>query len=118
MHIRYGDNDNSVCEKFIKRIKGILGIVRNQKVPIVVLCSSNLILSIINKLPSLLTTGYKPCHTSTINLDGLKDTLIEFYMMEYAKKIYSISGGTFGNGRSGFSFWASTIFEVPFTHFD
>jgi len=118
LHIRYGDNDNSICENFIKRIKSILGIVRNQKMPILILCSSSLILSVLNKLPALITTDYSPCHTSSINLDGLKHTLIEFYMMEHAKKIYSISGGTFGTGKSGFSFWASTIFEVPFTHFD
>ena len=38
--------------------------------------------------------------------------------MQHAHKIYNMSGGSFGNGKSGFSYWASKIFNVDFTHLE
>jgi hypothetical protein len=127
LHARFGDSDTVCDHEFIRRIKGSLRIMRVQKMPILLLSSSRLITSAFiatattatastASTASVVVTGFTPQHTTASG--PMLDTMIEFYMMAQAKKIYSISGGSFGTGKSGFSYWASKMFGVPFTHFD
>jgi len=114
LHARFGDNDVACDHEFLGRIKSSLTIMRQQKAPILLLSSSRLI-----TVPGVIVTGFQPEHTDCKAGSGLLlNTMTEFYMMAHAKKIYSISGGGFGRGKSGFSYWASKMFGVPFTHFD
>lgn len=119
LHTRYGDTDVDIQDSFIKRIKSSLAIIKVQNMPILLLSSSPGILVRFAHYPGMIQTGYTPCHTSDIHQTStaFKHTLIEFYIMGFAKKIYSISGGSFGTGKSGFSYWASKMFDIPFTHF-
>lgn len=111
LHARLGDCDTTGDEGFLRRIKVSLTIMRLQKMPILFLSSIRLAVA------GVIVTGGTPQHTANVG-GNMLDTMIEFYMMSHAKKIYSISGGSFGTGKSGFSYWASKIFGVPFTHFD
>lgn len=124
LHARFGDNDAVCDDGFLRRIKGSLTIIRLQKLPILLLSSSRLITSAF--VPGVVVTGFTPQHTGIVSTAStastasasMLDTMIEFYMMAHAKKIYSISGGSFGTGKSGFSYWASKMFGLPFTHLD
>jgi hypothetical protein len=119
LHVRFGDSDVVCDHEFIRRIKGSLTIMRVQKMAILLLSSSRLITSAFTAATAasgVVVTGFTPQHTTAAG--PMLDTMIEFYMMAHAKKIYSISGGSFGTGKSGFSYWASKMFGVPFTHFD
>jgi len=118
-HARNGD-EGIIDEGFLKRIKQSISILRLQRLPILFMSSSQEIKKRLSGYPGIIMTNTDPCHTSKsfTEKDSLKYTLIEFYIMEYAKKIYSISGGSFGRGRSGFSYWASKIFDIPFSHFE
>lgn len=119
LHVRFGDSDTVCDHEFIRRIKGSLTIMRVQKMAILLLSSSRLITSAFTAASGVVITGFTPQHTTATAPTGpMLDTMIEFYMMAHAKKIYSISGGSFGTGKSGFSYWASKMFGVPFTHFD
>jgi len=121
LHARFGDEDRlDANNPFIGRIRKCLSIIKIQRLPILMLSSSQEVLNIFKGFPGIIITGNQPVHTvnGKSELNSLKNTVTEFYLMEHAKKIYNISGGTFGEGRSGFSYWASVMFGVPFTHFD
>ena len=118
-HARNGD-EGRVEEDFLRRIKLAISLLQLQRLPILFMTSCQEIKNKLSGYPGIIMTNTDPCHTSQSNIEreSLKNTLIEFYIMEYAKKIYSISGGSFGRGRSGFSYWASKIFSIPFSHFE
>jgi len=118
-HARNGD-EGRVEEDFLRRIKLAISALRLQRLPILFISSSQEIKKTLSDYPGVIMTSTEPCHTSQSNTEreSLKNTLIEFYIMEYTKKIYSISGGSFGRGSSGFSYWASKIFSVPYSHFE
>jgi hypothetical protein len=120
LHIRVGDNDYEDTSNFIKRIKQAISIIKIKRLPILVMCSKAFIIHKLSGYPGIIFTGWEPCHTADSNppLISLQHTLIEFYLMQYSNKIYSISGGGFGNGRSGFSYWASKMFNIEFTHLE
>ena len=120
-HLRFGDTDSEDTNNvFLKRIKRGLSIIRIKQLPVVVISSSGFILKQLSSYPGIHFTGCNPCHTGSVEeyTDSLESTMVEFYLMQHAKKIYSMSGGSFGTGRSGFSYWASKLFNVDFTHLD
>jgi len=120
-HLRFGDYDSEdINNTFLKRIKQGLSIVKIKHLPILVISSSSFILKKLSGYPGILFTGCNPCHTGHVDgySESLEDTMVEFYLMQHAKKIYSMSGGSFGTGRSGFSYWASKLFNIEFTHLD
>jgi hypothetical protein len=124
-HIRCGDedfkevNDMRVVD-FLKRVREKIGIIRFQRAPILVLSSCQPLLEKIRSIPNLYMTGFKPIHVAheVENPQALKETLTEFYLMSFAKKIYSMSGLGFGKGISGFSHKAAKVFNIPYAHFD
>ena len=123
LHIRYGDDnsqDINIINEFIKRIKRAISIVKITNKPILILSSSSIILNKLSNFSNLLFTGNIPCHTANIESQATdyQNTLVEFYLMQHSKKIFNISGGSFGNGISGFSYWASKMFGIEFTHLE
>jgi hypothetical protein len=122
LHARYGDSDSvgkpaEYHKVFLRRIANCIGIIKQNRLPILLISSSSVVTDQFRNTPGVLTTGFTPCHTYiATDATALKNTLVEFYIMNFAKKIYSISGGTFGTGKSGFSYWASKMFNVPFSH--
>ncbi len=45
-----------------------------------------------------------------VNLDEMRDTMLDFFIMSKARKIYSISPYNWG---SGFSEWCSKVYDIP-----
>lgn len=126
-HVRCGDDDFfgkiSVDEytKLRRRILDRIGLIkRANPVPILMISSAPEALKSFKGLPGLVFTEFDTCHIGKMESDcnALRNTLIEFYLMRSASKIYGISGSTFGTGISGFSYWAAKMFGVPYTHFD
>lgn len=127
-HVRCGDADFKSSSKdtpeynsLIRRIGSYLQIVKvTNPCPIVFISSSDEVIRHFAGQHRILTTGLKRCHTGDTDADSeaLHDTLVEFYLMTFAKKIYSASGTGFGAGSSGFSYWLARAFGIPRTHFD
>ena len=124
-HIRCGDSDFKEVEStrvldFLKQVREKIAIIRFQRMPILVLSSSQPLLEKCRTIPNIYTSGFKPIHVAhdVDNPQALKETLAEFYIMGLSRKIYSMSGLGFGTGISGFSHKAAKVFNIPYIHFD
>jgi hypothetical protein len=124
-HIRCSDEDfheiDKISPEFQKTVRDLrtaFSIIRsNPKLPIYIISSSPTVISIIHTDSGVLVSPSKPCHTGihSESLETMLDTIIDFYIMEQAKHIFYLGAMKFAGKISGFSYWASQLFKVPFT---
>lgn len=115
-HIRLGDNyiDNHfelIQNNKLKQIINRLDIDKDNN--ILLISDSVLIKNILTKKYSKIKTlETKAIHTCQINdIDKIKDTLFDFYLMSNSSNIISFSIYPHG---SGFSKWCAITYEIPY----
>jgi hypothetical protein len=114
-HFRLGDkylNDqnNNIEESIIDKL--LNKIIINQNENYLIISDSVFIKDLLKKKFSnikILKNSFS--HTVNNNIIYIKNTLIDFYLMSFSKKIISFS--TYPHG-SGFSKWCSITYEIPY----
>lgn len=114
-HIRFGDAyllketnliDSSRLNRLIEKIK----ITKNQDYLLITDCQI-LKTKLIENFPNLKVTSYDIGHICENDEIGIKNTLIDFYLISYSKSIISYS--VYNHG-SGFSKWCSVVYNIPY----
>ena len=114
-HIRLGDQsfdavNNLIKHEVLNKILNNLNINKNETY--VIISDSVLIKNILtSKYPFIKTIIHEITHTLNNDINKLKNTLLEFYLMSYSKNIISFSIYPHG---SGFSKWCSVTYEIPY----
>lgn len=125
IHIRSGDhfigkkqsNESNMNDTYIfKIIQYVVQILSQHSAANILLLSDNLIIKHIlcNKFPQMKTLFLFTAHLGTDTkkeLDGIRDTLLDFYLMSRSLMIYSATVYKHG---SGFSYWCAKIFDIPY----
>jgi hypothetical protein len=120
IHIRTGDKylvDNSPMNiNFINKIKNILKskILSNKRY--LIISDSNILKSYLKDIPNFYILVKKIEHLGgeslrNPNSDGIKNTLLDFYLMSYSNSILSLS---VYDHVSGFSKYCSILYNIPF----
>jgi hypothetical protein len=122
IHIRTGDkyllDESKLDEKYLKFIiEKFLNILKEDNISNFVLISDcNQLKNILKKyeIPNLIIYFSYITHLgedSLKTIDSVKGTLLDFYIMSKAEKIYSLSPYSWG---SGFSKWCSIIYNIKY----
>tara|TARA_B110000285_G_scaffold16967_1_gene16536 strand:- start:106 stop:1311 length:1206 start_codon:yes stop_codon:yes gene_type:complete len=122
IHIRAGDKylikketnlNPSFMEEIIKSVNEI--VVRTIQ-PILIISDNNqLKLLIKQKFPNVKTIFNEATHLGegvALNIQNVKNTMLDFYLMSYASSIYSFT--TYDHG-TGFSYWCSKLYNIPYS---
>lgn len=129
LHIRSGDtylkNENKVFNNVyfetIKNeiieiiFKAKLSMVDNKNVDILLVADNNEIKLLLNdEFPNIKFLVYNITHIGegiVSDTEKVKNTMIDFYLMSYASSIYSLTSYPHG---SGFSYWCSKMYGIPY----
>jgi len=114
-HIRLGDEylenqKNNIKTNIIYKLLNNI-VINNENKYLIVSDSISIKKFIKNKYPNVryLMNEYK--HSINSNIDDIKNTLIDFYLMSFSKSIISYSIYPHG---SGFSKWCAITYEIPY----
>lgn len=122
IHIRSGDSYlkgenkifNSVYFEFIKN--EILEIILNNKKNVLLIADNNEIKYLLRDEFPLFKLYFKDItHLGEgveLEREKVKNTLLDFYIMSYSTNIYSFTSYPHG---SGFSYWCSKIYNIPYS---
>jgi hypothetical protein len=123
IHIRTGD-DNLVESKglsvnFIKKVRNILLKKSNRNKKYLIISDSNTLKRFLKDIPNFYTIVKEIQHLGGQRLkseesEGIKNTLLDFYLMEYSNVVISLSIYSHG---SGFSKWCSVLNNIPYLCF-
>lgn len=121
IHIRLNDDcfntkHLNITNKDLFNIINFIIHLKKTENDILLLTNNNHIKSIIiHKYPYIKTVFHDITHIANINTNNnIINTLKEFYIMSYAKSIYSFSVYEHG---SGFSKWCSVTYDIPYKCF-
>jgi hypothetical protein len=127
IHIRSGDdylkeNNKIFYIKYIDKLKIeiqniIYNDVKNNIVNSYLMVADNNEIKILlkNNFPEIKIILKEITHLGegvVLEEEKVKQTLIDFYLLSFAKKIYSFSSNKHG---SGFSYWCAETFNIPYT---
>lgn len=122
IHIRAGDKYLIKKEKKLKPsfvteiLKSVNEIVGKTIQPILIISDDNqLKLLIKNKFPNVKTIFNEATHLGegvALNIQKVKNTMLDFYLMSEASSIYSFT--TYEHG-TGFSYWCSKLYNIPYS---
>jgi hypothetical protein len=120
IHIRYGDkfllnNEENIDLEHIKIIDKSIELLDPEQH--VLLISDNTIIKnlIVKKYPFIKTHFNEITHTGEgveTDLEKLKNTMLDFYLFSFAKKIFAFSVYCHG---TGFSKWVAETYSIPYT---
>jgi len=115
----FNGNHNNFKNQQINYIINVINSIKINGDEELFLMSSNNFLkkSVLQKLPKIKTIFKDIIHIGEPNLnndDSLINTLVDFYVMSYAKHIYSFS--VYHHG-SGFSKWCAKMYNIPYICF-
>ena len=114
-HIRLGDEylNNHNNKLNIYNIQKVLNKIKINKFDNYLLISDSIIIKNIlkNKFPNIKTLQSNSVHTLENDINNLKNTLIDFYLMSQSNQIVSFSVYKHG---SGFSKWCAVTYEIPY----
>jgi len=121
IHIRTGDNSlttKSVEISIINKIKYIINKIVNPQKKYLIISDNNCIKLIFNNKSNCYFNITKiehlgGEHNTNKNIDGIKNTLLDFYLMSYSNSILSMS---IYDHISGFSKYCSEIYKIPFVN--
>lgn len=118
LHIRFGDYLLSYKDQYnLHQLNIVFEKIKNSNIinyPLVLITDSKKMGQIIKrKIPEILYIDNNKTHSGNIhhNIEGLRDVLIDFSLMNNANTIYSICFHPWGS--SGFSNFASIIHDIP-----
>ena len=125
IHIRSGDHfigkqnkyENNMNDSYVfKIIQYVVQILSQHPAANILLLSDNLIIKHIlcQKFPQIKTLFLSTTHLGTgtkKELDTIRDTLLDFYLMSRSLMIYSATVYKHG---SGFSYWCAQIYDIPY----
>lgn len=119
IHIRCGDNYLNKTDKMdtlysSKIIKSFTNYMKNDNTKYLILSDCNEIKYLFRAFPNCVFSVKDITHLSigNINLENVKNTLVDFYLMSYSKKIFNISSLCHG---SSFSQMCSIIYNIPYS---
>jgi hypothetical protein len=110
IHFRFGD-DEIVRGNNINYDNYLNIFLNNRKDNDILICDSFTFKNEVKKITNIFTFDINPIHIGySKNIESLKDTLIDFYIMINSKEIktFSVYGWI-----SGFTFWISRIYDIP-----
>ena len=121
IHIRTGDNSlitKSVEVSIINKIKIIINKIINPQKKYLIISDNNCVKLIFNNKSNCHFNITKVehlggQHNTNKNMDGIKNTLLDFYLMSYSNFILSMS---IYDHISGFSKYCSEIYKIPFVN--
>jgi hypothetical protein len=121
IHIRTGDNsitNKTVEVSIINKIKKIIHKIINPQKNYLIISDNNCVKLIFNNINNCHFNITKVehlggQHNTNKNMDGIKNTLLDFYLMSYSNSILSIS---IYDHISGFSKYCSEIYNIPFVN--
>ena len=121
IHIRTGDNsitNKTVEVSIINKIKNIIHKIINPEKKYLIISDNNCIKLIFNNINNCHYNFTKiehlgGEHNTNKNMEGIKNTLLDFYLMSYSNSILSMS--IYGH-ISGFSKYCSEIYKIPFVN--
>ena len=120
IHIRAGDEylstDQAKSPPFTNQILNIINKIKNPAKKYLILSDNNALKLLLKKIPNFYVYMHHIEHLGgEINYnkksDGIKNTLLEFYLMSYSNSILSLS---VYDHISGFSRYCSEIYNIPF----
>ena len=121
IHIRTGDDSlitQSIQKNVINKIKYIINKIVNPQKKYLIISDNNCIKLIFNNKSNCYFNITKiehlgGEHNTNKNIDGIKNTLLDFYLMSYSNFILSMS---IYDHISGFSKYCSEIYKIPFVN--
>jgi len=121
IHIRTGDNsitNKTVEVSIINKIKNIIHKIINPNKNYLIISDNNCVKIIFNNINNCHYNFTKiehlgGEHNTNKNMEGIKNTLLDFYLMSYSNSILSMS--IYGH-ISGFSKYCSEIYNIPFVN--
>ena len=111
LHIRGMDNDENATKDFLIKISSLLEEIIMPEKKYLLLSNSNIIIENINHA-NFIKTNLGRCHTGIqdIELNNLKDTLLEFMLMSKSEMIIQLSSYQWG---SNFSNIIAELYDIP-----
>ena len=122
IHIRTGDEyltaTHAKLPPFTDKILNIINKMKNPAKKYLILSDNDALKSLLKKIPNFYVYMHKIEHLGgDINHhkrpEGIKNSLLEFYLMSYSNSILALS--VYGH-ISGFSRYCSEVYNIPFTN--
>lgn len=118
IHIRTGDNyllnNNTIDKESLMNIENLLLNYTNTDQKYLILSDNNSLKTYLTKWSNFYIYTKEITHlgeNAVLTDEGIKNTMLDFYIMAYSSKILSVSPHTWG---SGFSEWCAVTYEIPF----
>jgi hypothetical protein len=117
IHVRMGDRHLIDGFQYVEVYEKIYTQIKKIQSEILIVFSDDPALKRFLDLKGILVSSSHPCHLSGSNLDleHVKQTLVDFFCLSRAKHIYKWSMHGYG---SGFVDWCADIFKIPTTQLD
>jgi len=120
IHIRTGDEylstNKGTSSPCTNQILNVINKINNPAKKYLIVSDNNILKLILKKIPNFYVCLHNIEHlggeiNSNKSADGIKNTLLEFYLMSYSNSILSLSSY---DHISGFSRYCSEVYNIPF----